>query len=84
MICQGSFHIGHGRRAPDTRRRADRYGFRSAKPRSGGVNRANSKTITGLTNGTAYAFTVKAVDTSGNESQGESGDTLNNWTKRKR
>jgi hypothetical protein len=30
-----------------------------------------TKTITGLTNGTSYTFTVKAVDTAGNESGGE-------------
>jgi hypothetical protein len=35
------------------------------------VNRSNSKTIAGLTDGTEYTFTVKAVDSSGNESQGE-------------
>jgi hypothetical protein len=34
-------------------------------------DRSNSKTIDGLTNRIAYAFTVKAVDASGNESQGE-------------
>jgi hypothetical protein len=39
--------------------------------KSGAGNRANSKTITGLTNGTTYAFTVKAVDTAGNKSAGQ-------------
>jgi hypothetical protein len=34
-------------------------------------DRTNSKAIDGLINGTAYALTVKAVDTSGNKSQGE-------------
>jgi hypothetical protein len=33
-------------------------------------NLANSKTITGLTNGTEYTFTVKAVDATGNKSAG--------------
>jgi ABC-type hemin transport system ATPase subunit len=39
--------------------------------KSAAADRANSKAVTGLTNGTTYAFTVKAVDASGNRSQGE-------------
>jgi hypothetical protein len=39
--------------------------------KSTAANRANSKAVTGLTNGTAYTFTVKSVDTSINKSQGE-------------
>jgi hypothetical protein len=39
--------------------------------KSAAGNRTNSTTITGLTNGTAYVFTVIAVDSSGNDSQGE-------------
>jgi transcription elongation GreA/GreB family factor len=39
--------------------------------KSTAANRANSKTIPGLTNGTAYAFTVKTVDRAGNESEGQ-------------
>jgi chitodextrinase len=35
-------------------------------------DRSNSKTITGLVNSTAYTFTVKAVDDSGNKNAGES------------
>jgi hypothetical protein len=35
-----------------------------------------TKTITGLTNGTAYTFTVKAVDTAGNKSGGVSSAAL--------
>jgi chitodextrinase len=38
-------------------------------------DRSNSKAVTGLTNGTAYTFTVKAVDASGNASQGETATT---------
>jgi predicted phage tail protein len=34
-------------------------------------NQANSTIITGLTNGTEYTFTVKAVDATGNKSAGE-------------
>ena len=36
------------------------------------LNGTSTKEITGLTNGTAYTFTVKSVDTSGNKSSGES------------
>ena len=39
--------------------------------KSSAGNRANSKTITGLTNGTTYIFTVKTVDTAGNKSVGQ-------------
>jgi chitodextrinase len=39
--------------------------------KSTAANRANSKTVAGLTNDTTYAFTVKAVDTSGNANLGE-------------
>jgi uncharacterized repeat protein (TIGR02543 family) len=46
-------------------------GGSASTAKSAVYNRANSETITGLTNGTAYTFTVKTVDTSGNESQGE-------------
>jgi hypothetical protein len=35
------------------------------------ANRANSKTVDGLANGTAYAFTVKAKDAAGNLGEGE-------------
>jgi chitodextrinase len=38
-------------------------------PKSTAADRANSKTITGLASGTAYTFTVKAADSSGNQSQ---------------
>jgi predicted phage tail protein len=39
--------------------------------KSTAANRANTTPITGLANGTAYTFTVKAVDTAGNKSEGE-------------
>ncbi|MDR0709825.1 MAG: fibronectin type III domain-containing protein, partial [Spirochaetaceae bacterium] len=39
--------------------------------KSAAANRANNKTITRLTSGTEYTFTVKAVDTAGNKNQGE-------------
>ena len=38
--------------------------------KSAAANRANSTSITGLSSGTAYTFTVKAKDTSGNLSAG--------------
>jgi hypothetical protein len=46
-------------------------GGNATAAKSAAANRANSKTLTGLTGGNAYTFTVKAVDASGNKSQGE-------------
>jgi hypothetical protein len=47
-------------------------------PTAGGISQpimvtgAQTRSVAGLTSGTTYTFTVKAVDTSGNKSQGES------------